>query len=59
MHAQGSSAFVPVNKVFFNCDSNFQHKKTGAGYSLSFIMDFSLLSLKKAKHSPSMRLIPA
>lgn len=47
MHAQGSSAFVPVNKAFYNCDSNFQYKKTGAGYSLSFIMDFSLLYHKR------------
>lgn len=33
MHTQGSSTFVPVNKVFFNYDSNFQHKKTEAGWS--------------------------
>lgn len=35
MHTQGSSTFVPVNKVFFNYNSNFQHKKTEAGCGLT------------------------
>ncbi|CAI8832414.1 hypothetical protein EMIT079MI2_250002 [Bacillus sp. IT-79MI2] len=32
--------FVTVSKGFFNYDSNFQHKETGARCPLSFMLNY-------------------